>query len=525
MAQSWRTSSTSLRLLTQSRPRSLGFPRSTSTATSTLTAVRTAAAPLQSRPPTQWTSSTWHASYLQTAHERVRRSASCRNLHSSSSDASRSGSRQTLRELPDKVDVCIGPAGRLSKVVSPRRGNKITTRVGSSYAGNHTFSWIDPPSNVLLVKKARDDRATKAMCRIIKHIRATYPHMNIILEKAVVDADEGGLATRYPELIAADPSEKAALAAKTDFVITLGGDGSILHVSSLFDRDAVPPVLSFSMGTLGFLLPYDISSFKEAIRDLIDGNITLLLRMRLRQTSHRGDGVAFCQLQDQTDDGGCYDIHLMNEVTLHRGREPHMTKIDAYVDGQHLTQAISDGLIIATPTGSTAYSLSAGGPIVHPSVQSLVLTPICPRSLSFRTVLLPSDSVIQLKISEDSRSPAELTVDGRISKLLQPGEYLQVSMSPYPIPCVSRHRSSNESEPETGSNLPPGLLASISPVESSAHPSTNVHSLTAAGPGEKFSERGEDDWVRDINTLLKFNATFGGRGTLSGNGGFEEDED
>lgn len=199
---------------------------------------------------------------------------------------------------------------------------------------------MDTPTNVLLVKKARDEKATKAMGRIIKHLRKDYPHVNIILEKDVIDANEDNLANQYPELVAADSREKAALVAKTDFVITLGGDGSILHVSSLFDHDAVPPVLSFSMGTLGFLLPYDITSYKEAIKDLIDGNISLLLRMRLRQTSHRTDGQAFCQITDTKDEGGCYDIHLMNEVTLHRGREPHMTKIDAYVDGQHLTQAI-----------------------------------------------------------------------------------------------------------------------------------------------------------------------------------------
>lgn len=443
-------------------------------------------------------------------------------------------SRPTLNDLPNKVDVTVGPAGRLSKVIPPRRGNKITTRVGSSYAGTHTFSWISSPSNVLIVKKARDHRATKAMSRIISHIRTSYPSLNIILERPVIDSNDGDLASTYPELIAADISEKELLAQKTDFVITLGGDGSILHVSSLFDRDAVPPVLSFSMGTLGFLLPYDISGYKEAVKDMIEGNISLLLRMRLRQTSHSQDGETFCQIEDAKEGAGCYHVHLMNEVTLHRGREPHMTKIDAFVHGQHLTQAISDGLIIATPTGSTAYSLSAGGPIVHPSVHSLVLTPICPRSLSFRTVLLPSDSVIQLKvsplalllslafsfpncanfltryliqlcsvfsqISEDSRSPAELTVDGRVSKLLQPGEYLQVSMSPFPIPCVIRKSSSDQP------------------------PSPSLTSSAAGGTGEKYSDREEDDWVRDINTLLKFNASFGARGTLSGNGGFEEED-
>lgn len=104
------------------------------------------------------------------------------------------------------------------------------------------------------------------------------------------------------------------------------------------------------------------------------------------------------------------DRQVMNEVTLHRGRYPHLAAVHCLVDDQYLTECIADGLIVSTPTGSTAYSLSAGGPIVHPSVQSLVLTPICPRSLSFRTVLLPSSSIIQLKVIHDTLYKLQLTI-------------------------------------------------------------------------------------------------------------------
>lgn len=179
----------------------------------------------------------------------------------------------------------------------------------------------------------------------------------------------------------------------------------------------------------------------------------------------------------------------------------------------------SDGLIIATPTGSTAYSLSAGGPIVHPSVQSLLLTPICPRSLSFRTVLLPSDANIQLKVSHQSRSSADVIVDGRQVQSLKPGQYLQVAMSPYPIPCVNR-TSMNSSLTRYGYSED----HSVPPLEAEPGLFDNVSSAGQTGQ-MAHSERGEDDWVRDINTLLRFNASFSGRGLLGGKGAYEESDD
>lgn len=117
------------------------------------------------------------------------------------------------------------------------------------------------------------------------------------------------------------------------------------------------------------------------------------------------------------------DWQVMNEVALHRGSSPHLNTIDIFVDGQHLTEAVvcvfplrhsqtnspmllkSDGIIVSTPTGSTAYSLSCGGPIVHPSLSALVLTPICPRSLSFRPLVFPSSSAITLRVRLSASSP------------------------------------------------------------------------------------------------------------------------
>jgi len=167
----------------------------------------------------------------------------------------------------------------------------------------------------------------------------------------------------------------------------------------------------------------------------------------------------------------------MNEVTLHRGKSSQLAIIDVHVDGQHLTESVSDGLIISTPTGSTAYSLSSGGPIVHPSMRALILTPICPRSLSFRPLVLPGTSRVRLKISRKSRAPVEVSVDGRDVRSLDSCESVIVEASAHPVPCVNRP-----------------LLAQI-PSSVAAH-------------AERNSPRDRDGWIRDINRLLHFNASF-----------------
>ncbi|WFC95956.1 NADH kinase [Malassezia brasiliensis] len=201
-----------------------------------------------------------------------------------------------------------------------------------------------------------DEKVGLALDGLIKHFRDQYPDINLIVEASVYEQ----LLEKHPTLTPLHPHEYQLLAEKTDFIVTLGGDGSILHASSLFDQSAVPPILSFSMGTLGFLLPYDIQSFPESIADVVEGKFSLLLRMRLRMTLW--DHETNQQLGLKGEDA-CREMHFMNEVVLHRGSEPHMTTMDAFVNGEHLTRTIADGLIVSTPTGSTAYSLSAGGPI------------------------------------------------------------------------------------------------------------------------------------------------------------------
>ncbi|KZT33451.1 ATP-NAD kinase [Sistotremastrum suecicum HHB10207 ss-3] len=338
-----------------------------------------------------------------------------------------------------------------------RRLRHIAASSSSDYSSGRP---ILPPKSILFVKKRNDKIVAEALTYVLSHLQKVYPTTKLY-HSTMTDPPDG-LEHWSPQSVT-----------PIDLVVTLGGDGTILRASSLFRRGRIPPVLSFSMGSLGFLLPFHIDSFPKVLARIFAGEATTMERMRL--------GCTFLDAEEQRTDGW----QVMNEVTLHRGRSAHLNRIDAYVDGTHLTEAVSDGLIVATPTGSTAYSLSSGGPIVHPSVRTILLTPICPRSLSFRPLLLPGTSEIQLRVHKDSRAPAEVSMDGQEARTLHPGESVKIRVSRWPVPCVARWSPSASSRV----TVPPQDLAL---------PVTD----------------GEDEWVRDINTLLQFNAAFRNKALL-----------
>ncbi|KAF8608114.1 ATP-NAD kinase [Ceratobasidium sp. AG-I] len=328
----------------------------------------------------------------------------------------------------------------------------------------------DGIKRVLLCRKPKDEAVAQALDLAVEYIKKRFENVTMFVEAS----------SKIP--VGVEPYHpRSADRPEIDLIITLGGDGTILHASSLFNTGPVPPVLSFSMGTLGFLLPFHINSFPTALDDVFSGTATVLPRMRLACTFHDQAGKVI----DLAEDAGVFKpLQVMNEITLHRGRSPHLTIIDAFVDDAHLTEAVSDGLIVSTPTGSTAYSLSSGGPIVHPSVQALILTPVCPRSLSFRPLLLPSSSAIRLTINPKSRAPAEVSMDGQTMRTMHVGESVQIATSAYPIPSINR--SSPACAPDADED--DGFRSGAS----------------------------QDNWVRDINNLLQFNASFKNSAILFG---------
>jgi NAD+ kinase len=211
------------------------------------------------------------------------------------------------------------------------------------------------------------------------------------------------------------PSEgrsREQVAAASDLLLVLGGDGTLLAAA----RVAAPrgiPILPINMGSLGFLTSFMLEELYPALDDILAGRLTISERVMLHAELERGDKI----LDKQT---------VLNEVVINKGALARMIELELSIDQQFVCRYRADGLIVASPTGSTAYSLSAGGPIVHPSVESFIITPICPHTLSDRPVVVGDTSVIEVKLSAGTES-VFLTLDGQKGIPLQATDRVRVT--------------------------------------------------------------------------------------------------
>jgi NAD+ kinase len=213
----------------------------------------------------------------------------------------------------------------------------------------------------------------------------------------------------------AEPSEgrsREQVAAASDLLLVLGGDGTLLAAA----RVAAPrgiPILPINMGSLGFLTSFMLEELYPALEDILAGRLTISERVMLHAELERGNKI----LDKQT---------VLNEVVINKGALARMIELELSIDKDFVCRYRADGLIVASPTGSTAYSLSAGGPIVHPSVESFIITPICPHTLSDRPVVVGDTSIIEVKLSVGTES-VFLTLDGQKGIPLQATDRVRVS--------------------------------------------------------------------------------------------------
>ncbi len=213
-----------------------------------------------------------------------------------------------------------------------------------------------------------------------------------------------------------------ALLKQGDVVVALGGDGTIIHTAK---RAALlnKPVLGINCGTLGFMAGLESDELLR-LSALIEGRFTVEKRMMLSVRVHPADG------------GESLEYQALNEVVLARGPQSRMVKIAVSMGEEPVATYNADGVIVATPTGSTAYSLSAGGPIVDPAVRCLLLTPVCPHSLFARSYIFSEEAQLTLRPMESRGEEAYLTVDGEESVRIRVKDVVHVSQSSRPVSLI-----------------------------------------------------------------------------------------
>ncbi|KAK5129658.1 hypothetical protein LTR08_002983 [Meristemomyces frigidus] len=319
--------------------------------------------------------------------------------------------------------------------------------------------------NVMVVTKARDNRLVTLTRELAEWLLATPRYgravgVNVWVDSKLRHSKRFGL----DSLLAKDERFPAMLKFWTpdicleqpelfDLVITLGGDGTVLFTSWLFQR-IVPPVLAFSLGSLGFLTNFDFEQYKAQLNRVMgDGGMRINMRMRFTCTVYRSSltdtssassasistttsntGVIPLDLQPAKLEGETHEV--LNELVLDRGPSSYISSLDLYADDSLLTRISADGIILSTPTGSTAYSLSAGGSLVHPDIPAILLTPICPHTLSFRPMLLNDNVELKVCVPRSGRGGGFVSFDGKGRVELGRGDEVVVRASRFPFAMV-----------------------------------------------------------------------------------------
>ncbi len=207
------------------------------------------------------------------------------------------------------------------------------------------------------------------------------------------------------------------LGAAIDVLVVVGGDGTFLHGASLVADHGVP-LLGINLGSLGFMTHYGVSEAGAALDAACSGRLPVQERMRLRVTVRPGEP-------------GAEGRNALNEAVVTQRGGPRLLDLSAELDGAGSTTYKADGLILSTPTGSTAYNLAAGGPILTPNLQAIVLTPICPHMLTNRPVVMRADAII--RVTNASATSVTVTADGQWSRDLAPGEVIEVRKADRPL--------------------------------------------------------------------------------------------
>ena len=251
---------------------------------------------------------------------------------------------------------------------------------------------ISSIKRVGMVVKPHQPEALKTICGVVKWLneRGITLVGGPELERERVEHETG---------CAVEASETEKLADSVDLMLVLGGDGTMIATARMLG-DTEAPVLGVNYGGLGYLAEFRIEELYTALESILEGNYRLDKRVMLAVELLSGDELVTRN-------------RVLNDVVINKSALARIIEIEAYLNQQLVTSFRADGLIVSTPTGSTAYNLSAGGPVIFPSMNAVVITPICPFTLSNRPIVVPDDAVIELRL-KTPQEDVSLTLDGQV---------------------------------------------------------------------------------------------------------------
>jgi len=242
--------------------------------------------------------------------------------------------------------------------------------------------------------------------------------VGIVAKKTSAEASETALyvsqflASKGLEVL----TDEAEAGRSADLLVVLGGDGTLIHAARLLaGRPA--PIVGVNMGSLGFMTEVPQSEMYATLDLILAGKATVSERMKFRVHLHRSGQLATRAL----------DAEVLNDVVIAKSALSRMTELDTRYGGNYLTTYKADGVIVATPTGSTAYSLAANGPILYPTMKGVIIAPICPHTLTQRPVVVPGDEDVHILLMNDSE--VYLTLDGQAGVPLERGDLVEVKQS------------------------------------------------------------------------------------------------
>ncbi len=207
--------------------------------------------------------------------------------------------------------------------------------------------------------------------------------------------------------------ERSEIGAHIDLAVVVGGDGTLLDVSRALAGHDVP-VLGINLGRLGFMVDVKPEDMEQTLDQVLAGKFDREERLLLEATVHRRDGAAG------------EPVEALNDAVVRNKEFARVLQFDTYLDGVFISHHRADGIIVATPTGSTAYALSGGGPVLHPALEALALVPICPHTLSDRPLVVESNHTIDIVVSEENTTKALFSADGQSNQTLEAGDRVRI---------------------------------------------------------------------------------------------------